>query len=405
MDLWAVVGLTAANRPILIDEEVEYKVVDRVSVVTVGKNGGSSEEIFPMGTLILTNIRMIVVMRKDSSFEGRFMELKGISRGEDCAGLLKRSTRVRLVVSSSAPILNNKDLCLKFHDSGKEDLLEALERALAKRSWEKISPAVTAAVSEAPRFSTHNAGVGGIIRRQEKAMENVDTLTKSALSDLDALMKSAREVITVVQRYAVYVASERESQDSDVSETTSQAAESNEMDNILQNIGIVSPITKKTAGRLYHEQLARQIADLLMQDDRLNRLGGLITLTDLYCIFNRARGTALVSPDDLYAAVLRMDKISLGMHLRRFASGVLALQLDSFSDEKSAERLAQSVQRYCEDQSEGMTALEAARSTGGSLVLVKELLAIAEQRGLLCRDDGPHGLFFYPNRFTYYCTL
>ena len=74
-------------------------------------------------------------------------------------------------------------------------------------------------------------------------------------------------------------------------ETSTQAAETNEMESILQSIGIVSPVTKFSAGRLYHQQLARQMADLLLSQGRLSRLGGMITLADLYCLFNRARGT------------------------------------------------------------------------------------------------------------------
>jgi len=46
-----------------------------------------------------------------------------------------------------------------------------------------------------------------------------------------------------------------------------------------------------------------------------------IALTDLYCIFNRARGTEMISPDDLYRAALLFETLKLPVRLRKFDSG------------------------------------------------------------------------------------
>jgi hypothetical protein len=35
---------------------------------------------------------------------------------------------------------------------------------------------------------------------------------------------------------------------------------------------------------------------------KLKSAGGVMTLTDVYCLFNRARGTNLISPDDILTA-------------------------------------------------------------------------------------------------------
>lgn len=52
----------------------------------------------------------------------------------------------------------------------------------------------------------------------------------------------------------------------------------------------------------------------------------MIALTDLYCLFNRARGTSLISPEDLHRACLLFEKLNLPVKLRRFDSGVLVVQ-------------------------------------------------------------------------------
>ena len=62
-------------------------------------------------------------------------------------------------------------------------------------------------------------------------------------------------------------------------------------------MGIASPVTRRTAGALFHQQLALQLADFLAP--RLDKARGVMTLPDTYCLFNRARGTELVSPEDL----------------------------------------------------------------------------------------------------------
>lgn len=74
-------------------------------------------------------------------------------------------------------------------------------------------------------------------------------------------------------------------------------------------VGIVSPITKSailgnasSANTVYYQQLAMQIIDILLKNSLLQKMGGMVSLTDLYCIVNRARGTELLSPDDLYTA-------------------------------------------------------------------------------------------------------
>ena len=51
---------------------------------------------------------------------------------------------------------------------------------------------------------------------------------------------------------------------------------------------------------------------MLHDHDRIQRLGGAVSLTDLYCLYNRARGTELVSPDDLLEAVKLMESLRLG---------------------------------------------------------------------------------------------
>lgn len=61
--------------------------------------------------------------------------------------------------------------------------------------------------------------------------------------------------------------------------------------------------------------LCMQLADFLTA--RVERAGGMMALPDVYCLFNRARGTELISPDDLLQVTRRSRAPSLSRVFRR----------------------------------------------------------------------------------------
>jgi len=69
--------------------------------------------------------------------------------------------------------------------------------------------------------------------------------------------------------------------------------ESNAFNNYLLSLGIASPVTKESTGALFHSELARQLCDFLVKP--LQHVGGNMSLADVYCLFNRARGTGATS--------------------------------------------------------------------------------------------------------------
>lgn len=75
-----------------------------------------------------------------------------------------------------------------------------------------------------------------------------------------------------------------------------------------------------------------QLADFLTP--RVDKAGGMMPLPDTYCLFNRARGTELVSPNDLLTAVKLFPSTTTKLSFRHFASGVLVVQSSSHSVEQ-----------------------------------------------------------------------
>lgn len=58
----------------------------------------------------------------------------------------------------------------------------------------------------------------------------------------------------------------------------------------LLSMGIANPVTRETygSGTQYHMQLAKQLAGILQTP--LEERGGIMSLTEVYCLVNRARG-------------------------------------------------------------------------------------------------------------------
>jgi ESCRT-II complex subunit VPS36 len=424
-------SISTVGRPVLRENEFEYRTVENVAIYL--KEGSSDKTLFE-GFLLLTNLRFISYNRPDQqvSWIGWEIPLKLIQSHADCAGFLRSSKRIHLKLNVETKVF---DIHLRFNGGGKESVLEYLPKALSTKSWEpkpisnktpnNTSSSTLSTTGSKPLPNTShtsntvsinnkettlpnppnnrvaNVGISGILERQKQQMKQADTLANSALSDLDSLAQKAKEVVNVIQRYAAYLQEMKTAAEEEgFSETSSQLGEVNEMETIMQNIGVISPVTRLSAGRLYHQQLARQLAELLYHQHRLQRLGGMITLTDAYCLYNRARGTELVSPDDLFHAVEMMSLLRLGMQLRTFPSGVKVIQLDSSLDDQEFQS---NVLIYLESDEEylnqGASPTMIAKHLNISLLLVREQLLEAERKGILCRDESLEGLMYFPNRF------
>lgn len=381
------IELSSSGRPVLKEGEVEIKLCENVVCQNALK-----ENMFPTCTLHLTNMQLIAIVNSTPPI-AKALHLSKIHHVEDCASFFHFSKRIRVYIDEK------KTFELKFFGGDKEMALEKIIVTLQRKAWLEVAALKKV---EEPILSISQAGIGGLMRRQEKEHKTVDRIANAAISDMSTLISSAREVVSVIERYVAY------SSGQGVAETASEISEENELSNILLSIGIISPVTKISAGKKYHEQLARQLADILKTDNRLQRLGGMITLTDLYCIYNRARGTDLVSPDDLLEGVKCMQTLSLGIKLRKFDSGVMVAQDISLDDSEISNNIlslaSQSMSMERGGEGGGMSGISPSMVSKHfkiSLLIAKEHLLIAEEKEIICRDETINGLFFFPNIFSF----
>lgn len=315
--------------------------------------------------------------------------------------------------------------CIKisFRQGGEKIFHERLKNALVQRKWllqsaPPIPKPRPASGSFDDSYSTNSreasveverprvVGIAGLERRGLEQRQNNEAMIGSAFEDLEALMTSAKEIIALAEQFASQ-ANLGTNGSSEASALASQSASA---------LGLVT--TKDMLGTgsgsesLYVSELSRNLAEWLTDDTRgvLRREGGIMTLVDLWAVFNRARGgVELVSPADFEKAARMWDTLKLPVRLRQFKSGLLVVQGRDRTDEKTIASLlawlkslhqeppASNVTWDWQMYGRGVTAQETAERFGWSVGVATEELEMAEEAGALCREQGLDGFRFWEN--------
>ncbi|OQR85612.1 vacuolar protein-sorting-associated protein [Achlya hypogyna] len=377
--VFAPLSLNEAGRPVLWPSEVE---VYSQSHVTLYDQHVKTEYLH--GRCVITTHRLLWL--SEATGKNLYMPLAAVDRLGKEAGFITRSSKIKIDYTLEGV---SKMLKLSFKMGGRDEFFNPLETSLCRRAWAdtKSVSALADRRLQARHFDATQAGIGGIIQRRQEEQKQTSELTTQSFSDLNALMDKAKDMVGLIERYVATANSG--------AATDATADEATQMNALLLNMGIASPVTRENAGDAFHQQLARQLAEFLHAP--MAQHGGIMTLSDVYCLFNRARGSALVSPDDLYTAAMLQKPLHLGLHVRKFDGGLIVLQADSHNEEHVAVRL-EALARQAKDGC--ITSSDVAAALHISISLAREYLKVAEQRGKLCRDDTFEGLNFYPNRFA-----
>lgn len=247
------------------------------------------------------------------------------------------------------------------------------------------------------------AGIAGLEQRRREMTKNNEVVIGNAFEDLEALMASARDIVALAESFARQTSGASGEEDSLLAQSASELG-------LITTKDMFS--SSSSSQSLYLNELARNLAEFLT-DDRtsiLRKHGGIISLIDLWAIFNRARnGIELVSPTDFAKAAEVWEKLHLPVRLRKFKSGVLVVQGSDRTDEKTIQSLLaflKSLQSTSPEKEvgwewhlfgQGVTARDVASHFGWSLGVAEEELEMAEERGVVCRDEGLEGTRFWEN--------
>jgi ESCRT-II complex subunit VPS36 len=276
---------------------------------------------------------------------------------------------------------------------------------------------------------------------KNKDQNNHQQHQQQQIAVIDQFMNEAAELIQIIHRYVatlerqnemnqVGVAGSSSSSNNDANQFVNHNDDNNNDDTmnqedavvaqqniaqLLSNMGMTSALTMKEirggniqhSQQMYYETLCRQVYDYIQP--KVLAMGGYMTLTDVFCHYNRARATNLISPDHLLSALSLLPTLQLHMSLRTLSSGLIILQdhsVDEISSAKKLHTLASStivpLHLLSSQNIGGITADIAANHLHIPTVLATEQLLAAEQQGLLVRDESMEGIRYYPNLFEQY---
>ncbi|KAK3400022.1 EAP30/Vps36 family-domain-containing protein [Sordaria brevicollis] len=335
------------------------------------------------------------------------------------------------VLSSLAPKTSEalESVKLSFRGGGEKIFYERLKGSITQRKWLlQGAPPIPKTSSNGPVGGSSTgaatggggggsaggnqpervkiAGIAGLEQRGQSMRKNNEIVIGNAFEDLEALMASAKEIVALAETFARQVKGAGGATGSDNALLAESASQ----------LGLIA--TKDIVGSggggdsLYLSELARTLAEFLTDDSRgvLRKAGGIISLVDLWAMFNRLRGgVELVSPADFEKAVNLWDKLGLPVRLRTFKSGVKVVQGRDRTDETTIRALLawmQDLHNFPPDREvawdwqmfgRGVTARDVAERFGWSIGVAEEELEMAEERGVLCREEGIEGLKFWEN--------
>ena len=316
--------------------------------------------------------------------------------------------------------IDNDRECVKFsfRAGGEKIFHERLKGAMVQRKWllqnappvPEISPGNAYGMKigtdgqvRQPPERARTVGIAGLERQGLELRKKNEAVIGSAFEDLDALMASAKEVVALAESFA--------------KKSDEGSADANQL--IAESAKALDMVTTKdmlssSAGSesLYLSEMSRNLAEYLTDDAKgiLRKEGGIMSLVDLWAVFNRARGgVELISPMEFEKAARLWEKLRLPVRLRQFKNGLLVVQQADRTDEKTIAQLLSVLHESHIPSSDfeagggnkafgrGITAQEAAQRFGWSVGVASEELEMAEERGVLCREEGIEGLRFWEN--------
>ena len=311
--------------------------------------------------------------------------------------------------------------CVKFsfHAGGEKIFHERLKGAMVQRKWllrnappvpelfpgkvDNTTIGVDGRVRQPPERA-RTVGIAGLERQGLELRKKNEAVIGSAFEDLDALMASAKEVVALAESFA----KKSDEGSADADQLIAESAKALNMVTTKDMLG-----SSAGSESLYLSEMSRNLAEYLTDDAKgiLRKEGGIMSLVDLWAVFNRARGgVELISPLEFEKAARLWDKLKLPVRLRQFKNGLLVVQQADRTDNKTIAQLLSWLQELdtlsstsevggaYEAFGRGITAQEAAQRFGWSVGVANEELEMAEEKGALCREEGIEGLRFWENR-------
>ncbi|KAL5236261.1 hypothetical protein ACI65C_003671 [Semiaphis heraclei] len=342
---------------------------------------GDYKTSFHRGNIILTATRLFW-MSGDAwlSLQLRYIVYIESAVTESLFGSKTKTIIVHLLPSDNknpGPVSCAKGEYIKldFKDKIPDGFFDVFQKTIGEKKWSvnKITHQI-------------RTGIGGIEKNIYEKQKASDISITDAFKDLDRLMITAKDMVSLSKNISEKIKEKQGAISDD---------ETVRFKSYLLGLGVDDPVTRSsfTDSNAYFNTLCKEIIKIIQVS--LEEVGGTMALAEVYCRVNRARGLDLLSPEDLLHACYMMNTDqSSPIKLRKFDSGVLALQSSLCDESVVLKKTVEALQ-----ESGSLSAQELSTLIGVPVVLAKEYLLSAEKHGKSCRDESIEGLRFYLNKF------
>ncbi|XP_026665284.1 vacuolar protein sorting-associated protein 36 isoform X3 [Phoenix dactylifera] len=258
--------LTASGRPVFLPGEIERCLL---SAVDLEAEENPALPTLRSGLLVLTSHRILWI--DESSSSGCAIPLAAVVHVFHPKKSLRNmfaSPRVRIQVSTSPDgrvgEKGTRSEMVTIVMRGKTDpdvFYGRLLEVLRSRTWEASEESEgrergSGSGEGSARVRMPVVGVSGILRKEQEMWESTDKSLQEAFHDLNALMSKAKEMVQLAEnmRQKLLLGSNAQASAND-----DELGSKQEIQDWLLSVGIVSLVTKESAGALYHQQLSRQV--------------------------------------------------------------------------------------------------------------------------------------------------
>lgn len=191
---------------------------------------------------------------------------------------------------------------LSFRQGGSQDMYTRLRKAIMAHEWDQVASTATSSAETSARSTPlpevqSRVGIHGLELRSRDVVRNNETTLSVAMQDLNGLMQSAQQMVVLAESFAERLSAGIAVGDGDVPQADAEARAL--LSQSSRVLGLTMPAVTKEAsagGRgevVYLSELCRQIGGYLLDTGLLKREGGIMTLVDLWAVYNRARGVGM----------------------------------------------------------------------------------------------------------------
>lgn len=422
MDLFSPVRLTPGGRPVLSDNEIELVLSTPCDLYD-----GATKK-YTRGVAMITSKRLIY--QHTTANVNVSLDLAAFVRSLSSETPFFGTPKVIFTTVNGAKVMINFPANAE-RDRFRAQADHALTDARATAAAAAKKPAAgSPAAPGAPPVPAHPSaepepepaaegslaarGIAGILARREAERNTANATLAEAFSDLSSLMANAQRAVQLAERLQAKSAAASAAAGTSTGGAGSGAPSASQdgtaaalLDAAL-SLGIASPVTRAGAGAAFHEQLSRQLVDVLAPV--LPRAGGSIALPDAYLLVSRARGSELVSPEDFLAACRLWAALRLPLALHTFpATGVVVVTAPGADAAAVAARIlallrepvsASATAGGAVSRWRGLAVAEIAEAVGVTVSMARECVREMERGARsVVRDEGDAAVRYYANQF------